>query len=152
MGKQAERQACGSEFDNSGAVAKKTRSMSGIGVEQGPQLLVVTAEECRAGADDTGGTHDAAIKQVAKFHHGDRFVDAGGGKKIRSLRTKNLLRGRQDASGVLTTTGDIKQAEQDPFGAYTNGIIEASGDAFPVEQCGHSAAPVLGAPGRTGPL
>ena len=57
---------------------------------------------------------------------------SGGEKSSAPSAAKNLLCGREDLLIVLAASGNIEQAEQDPFRAHSQGIVEIAGDSFSV--------------------
>ena len=54
MGKQSQRKAGGAELGDSCAVAEQTRSVSGIGVAERSEFLVVAGDKRRAGMNSVG--------------------------------------------------------------------------------------------------
>src|ERR1700679_2290120 len=82
MGKKAERQAGSNQFGDAGAVAEKAGAVSGVGVTEGAEALVIAADEAGAGADATRNFHDAAVEPKAEFSHGLGLVEILFAKQV----------------------------------------------------------------------
>ena len=127
------RQASRTDLDNSTAITQKTRRMSGVGVAESSELLVVTANEGWTRVDAMGGVDESPIEAKTQFCHGLGFVDIGARKKLSSKVAKDLLCGCEDGEVIFPTSSNIEQAKQDPLGTYTERIIEVPSDALAQE-------------------
>src|SRR5579863_2492991 len=109
MGKKPKRQAGSRQFGNPGVVAKKPGAMSGVGVAEGAEALVVAADKGWAGTHTAGHVHDAAVEPQAEFGHGLGFVDIQLAEQIASQLAKDFLRGGENGLVVLAASGDVEQ-------------------------------------------
>src|SRR5215469_15804286 len=129
MGKQTKRKACGTELGDATGVTKKGRRVSGVGVAQGAELLVIAGKESGAGVGATTDFEEASINVEAEFCHGIGLIDVSGGEEFSADGAEDLLRGAEDVAVFLAAPGDIEQADQDTFRAGPDRIVEVSGDS-----------------------
>ncbi len=117
----------GAEFDDAGTVAQRSGRMAGVGVAESAKFLVVAAEECWTRVHPRGGSHQSAIELQTEGDHGVGFVDVGPRKEFSSGSTKDILRSSEDALIGLAAARNVEQAEQNPFRAHSQRIVEISG-------------------------
>src|ERR1700721_2044405 len=113
MGKKAERQAGSSQFGDAGVVAKKAGAVSGVGVTEGAEALVIAADEPGAGADAACNFHDAAVEPKAEFSHGLGLVEIFFAKQVAGQPAKNFLPGVEKGVVALPAGGDARAAKRD---------------------------------------
>ena len=75
VGEESEGESRGRQFSDSRSVAEKAGGVSGIGVAQRSELLVVTGNKGRARVDAAAHINQSTIDPKAKFGHGIGFVD-----------------------------------------------------------------------------
>ena len=107
--------------------------MTGVGVTESTEYFVVATNECRAGMNSGRVVDESSIELDAEFGHGIGLVNVGAGEELGADITENLLGGGEDASVLLATSGDIKQAEQYSLGANPYGVVEIPGDPVAYE-------------------
>jgi hypothetical protein len=115
--------------------------MSGVGVTERTELLVVAADEGGTGANAAGGLNDRAIDAKAEFGHGFGFVDVGAREEFNAKLAEDFLSCGEDASVIFAAPGNIEQTKQNPLGARADGVIEVSGDA-PAHKDGGNVSPL----------
>ena len=150
VGKESEGQASGGEFGDSFGIAEKAGRMSGVGVAEGSELLVVAGDEGGARANAAGSLDNRAIDAKAKFSHGLGFVDVGAREELSTKVAEDLLSCGQDAAVILAAPGHVEQAKQNALGADADGVVEISGNAFSHKDGCDVSALDLGKHGRDG--
>ncbi len=134
--KQSQGQAAGTEIGDAVLIAKQSWRVSGVGIAERAELLVIAGEKGGARPDAGGTFDDGAIDAKAKFRHGVRFVDVPAREQLRSEVAKDSLRGSEDVAVVLAASGDVEQSKQNALRAHADGIIEISGNALAHEDGG----------------
>lgn len=130
VGEESQREASRTEFDDAGMVAEQSWGVSGVGVAERAELLVVAGDESGTGVDAFAGVDKAAIDAKTELRHGIRFVEIRGREQLRSDVAKNMLRGCEDGTIVRAESGHVEQTKQNALGTDTQGVVEISGDAL----------------------
>jgi hypothetical protein len=130
VGEESEGETCGAQLSDSRCVAEKGRSMSGIGIAQRSELLVVTGNEGRTRVDATAHIDQPSVDPEAQFGHGIGFVDVRRRKKLESDSSEDFLGSDQEAAVVLASAGNVEQPDQNTFRADANGVVEVSRHTF----------------------
>src|SRR5947209_13742454 len=104
--------------------------MAGIGVAERAEGLVIAGDESGTGKASAGDLDKAAIQAKAELRHGFGLIDVGAGEEFCAAIAKNLLSGCENAAIVFATAGYVEQAKEDPFGAYADGVVKVSRNAF----------------------
>src|ERR1700691_380125 len=112
MGKKSERQAGSSQFGDAGVVAETAGAVSGIGVTEGAEALVIAADEPGAGADAARNFHDAAVEPKAEFSHGLGLVEILFAKQVAGQPAKNFLPGVENGLVAFTAGRDIEASQK----------------------------------------
>jgi hypothetical protein len=100
--------------------------VSGVGVAERAELLVITADEGGARVDAFGSLDEATIEADTEFGHGVRLIDVGPGEQLDAAFTEDILRDGEEMCVVLAASGDVEQAEQDALWAGAKGVIEVA--------------------------
>src|SRR5258708_19874375 len=116
MGEKTKRQAGGSDFHDSSAVAEKPRSVAGIAIAERAQFFVIAAEECGTGTDTISSLHDAAIECEAKFGHGIGLIGFGWREQTRAQAAKLLFCCGENGLVILAPSALTDQSNQILFG------------------------------------
>ena len=88
VGEESQREASRTEFDDAGMVAEQSWCVSGVGVADGAELLVVAGDESGTGVDAFAGVDKAAIDAKTELRHGIRssLRSAGENSSAPTLR------------------------------------------------------------------
>ena len=111
MGKQAKGKAGGSEFGDSGAVAEKPRRVSGIGVAERAEFLVVAGDEGGAGVNAAETSMRRRLMRRQSSVIASDSLMSGRRKQFGAEATEDLLSGIEDAAVVFAAPGDVQQTE-----------------------------------------
>src|SRR5580704_14895645 len=101
VGEESERQASRSQVGDPIAVSKEAGRVSGVGVADGAELLVVAGDKGRTRADALRGFQYAAIDAKTKLRHGFGFVDVRTREELSSEVAKDFLCSGKDTAVVL---------------------------------------------------
>jgi hypothetical protein len=104
--------------------------VSGIGVAERSELLVVTGNEGRARVDAAAHINQSTIDPKAQFGHGIGFVDVTRRKQLLPDSAEDFLGSDQEVTVVLAAAGNIEQPDQNAIRADANRVIEISGNPF----------------------
>ena len=130
VGKEAERKTGRWEFRDAGAVPKKARSMSRVGVAEGPESFVIARDEGGTRAWAGADFQEATIQAEAEFSHRIGFVDVGGREQFGPDIPEDLLGGGEDVAVFVATTSDVEHADEDAFRTGADGVVEVSSDSI----------------------
>ena len=111
VGKESKWQSGGAEFGDSRGITKKAGRVSGVGVAEGPELLMVAAEKSRTGMHSLGEVNEAAIEPEIEFAHDLGFINVRPGEEFGARGAENLLCDIEDAAVVFASSGYVEQAE-----------------------------------------
>src|SRR5580658_7023417 len=103
VGEESERQAGRSEFGDAAMVAKKAGCVSGIGVAECAELLVIAGDEGGAGVNGFGVVDESAIDAKTELGHGIGFIHVGMREKLGSGVAKDLLCDCEDRAVLVTS-------------------------------------------------
>jgi hypothetical protein len=104
--------------------------MSGIGVAQRSELLVITGDESGTRVGAAAHIDQPSIDPKAQLGHGIGFVNVTRRKQLQSDGAEDFLRDDQEVPVVLAASANIEQPDQHAFRADANGVIEISGDTL----------------------
>ena len=130
VGEQTEGEPGGIEFLDASAVAEEPGNVTGVGVAEGAEYLVIAGDEGGAGTNSAGGIDQATIEEVVEFRHGIGFVDVGTGEELASGVAEDLLSSDEEMAVVLTASSDVEEADENALRADADGVVEITGDAF----------------------
>jgi hypothetical protein len=85
--------------------------------------------------DPDCGFQNGSIQLQAKLRHGVRFIDFFRRQELQSQGAEGFFRSGDDASRLLPTARDVKQAEQYPVRTHSQEIIEIAADALGIVDC-----------------
>ena len=135
VGEESEGESCGGQFSDSRWVAEKGGGVSGIGVAERSELLVVTGNEGRARVDAAAHINQSTIDPKAQFGHGVGFVDVTRRKQLLPDGAEDFLGSDQKVTVVLAAAGNIEEPDQNAFierfnRTYRDEVLDGGDEGF----------------------
>jgi hypothetical protein len=119
--------------------------VSGVGIADRTQILVVATDEGRTDAHTTGKLQNGPVDLKAKTDHGFGFIEIFAREKLGPASAEGILSRNQDLASIFSAAGKVEQAEQHARRTHTQEFVEVSRHAHVIvhsrelgaAQCGY---------------
>ena len=100
--------------------------MSGVGVADRTQILVVATDEGRTDAHSTGKLQNGPVDLMAQTDHGLCLIEIFASEKLGPATAEGTLSRNQDLASVFSAASEVEQAEQHARRTHAQEFVEVS--------------------------